>query len=186
MTLYEICREIGEVEEGLMYGEISFTYDSLMSAMKPGHPADILDDILSVIGWDVFAGKEPEKEKVKQVLARLREFKRCFKVKELNAPIKHLNEYLNPKTPYTFEISVGDSGTSYVEYTVTEREFKLIRKAKEEFESFSDVEKLEALHRRVEKAAVKQLRDDLDLTGDDIDPDDLDINIDFGDEEDEF
>ena len=71
MTLYEICREIGLVEQGLMYGEIDFSYDNLMSAMKPGHPADILDDILSIIGWDVFEGKDPPIEKVREVLELL-------------------------------------------------------------------------------------------------------------------
>ena len=56
MTLYNICKMIAEVEEGLMYGEISFEYSKLMCALKPGHPAEILDEILSIIGWDVFAG----------------------------------------------------------------------------------------------------------------------------------
>ena len=50
MTLYDICTEIAEIEDGLYYGDIDFSYDNLMSAMKPGHPADILDDILSLIG----------------------------------------------------------------------------------------------------------------------------------------
>lgn len=94
MTLYEICREISVVEEGLMYGEITFCYDNLMSAMKPGHPADILDDILSIIGWDVFAGKEPPIEKVREVRKLLKEYIRCFKVKELKSAEKYLSEYL--------------------------------------------------------------------------------------------
>jgi hypothetical protein len=94
MTLYDICYEIAEVYEGLAYNEISFTYDSLMSAMKPGHPADILDDILSLIGDDVMLGKPVEKERVEEVLKRLKEFKKCFKVKELSKPVKHMSEYL--------------------------------------------------------------------------------------------
>lgn len=99
MTLFEICREIGVVEEGLMFGEIDFCYDSLMSAMKPGHPADILDDILSVIGWDVYAGKEPSIEKVREVHKRLNEYISCFKVKELKSAEKHLSEYLKEHDP---------------------------------------------------------------------------------------
>ena len=94
MTLYDICYEIAEVYEGLAYNEISFTYDSLMSAMKPEHPADILDDILSLIGDDVMLGKPVEKERVEEVLKRLKEFKKCFKVKELSKPTKHMSEYL--------------------------------------------------------------------------------------------
>ena len=95
MTLYEICNEIAMVENGLAYGMINFSYDNLMSAIKPGHPADILDDILAIIGWDVFAGKIPENEKVIEVLEGLRGFVECFKVEDLNKAITHLEEYLN-------------------------------------------------------------------------------------------
>jgi len=42
MTLYDICMKIAHIENGLADGSISFTYDHLMAAMKPGHPADIL------------------------------------------------------------------------------------------------------------------------------------------------
>ena len=94
MTLYEICQSIAEIEEGLMYGEIQFSYDKLMSAMKPGHPADILDDILSIIGFDVFKGITPKREKIAEVLEKLKSFKACFKVKELKESISALEEYI--------------------------------------------------------------------------------------------
>jgi hypothetical protein len=93
-TLYDICHRIGEIEEKLMYGEIEFSYDKLMSAMKCGHPAEILDDVLSIIGWDVFAGKEPPIEKVEETLEGLKTFQATFKV-NLKGIIKDLNEYLN-------------------------------------------------------------------------------------------
>ena len=99
MTLYDICKRIAEVEEGLLCGEIKFTYDNLMSAMKPGHPADILDEILSVIGWDVFQGKTPERKKIEKVFSELKRFKACFKVKELKEPIDALKEYLDSEKP---------------------------------------------------------------------------------------
>ena len=94
MTLYDICQEIAEIEEGLMYGQINFAYDNLMSAMKPGHPADILDDILSEIGWDVFEGKEVPLARVEETCKALKRFRTTFKVKELASPIKHLTEYI--------------------------------------------------------------------------------------------
>ena len=94
MTLKEICTEVAEIEEGLMYGEIQFSYDNLMSAMKPGHPADLLDDVLSMIGWDVFEGKPIELDRVKEWSKALKSFKAAFKVKELSAPIKHVAEYI--------------------------------------------------------------------------------------------
>ena len=80
MTLYNICKMIAEVEEGLMYGEISFEYSKLMCALMPGHPAEILDEILSIIGWDVFAGKIPENDKIEQVINELKGFKEEFGV----------------------------------------------------------------------------------------------------------
>lgn len=94
MTLDEICNEIMDIEEGLLYGEISFTYDRLMSAMKAGHPMEILDGIIAEIFWDVRAGKEPELDKVKNVLKNLQDYKRCFKVKELTPVIKALKAYV--------------------------------------------------------------------------------------------
>jgi len=106
MTLYDICKMIAEVIEGLMYGNINFNYGKLMSAMKPGHPAEILDDILSVIGWDVFAGKTPENEKIEQVLDELKQFKEAFCVKELQKPISALEAYLTPDMVLTFPILI--------------------------------------------------------------------------------
>lgn len=94
MTLYDICSEVAHIEEGLTYGEVSFSYDKLMSAMKPGHPADLLDDVLSMIGWDVFAGKDIELSRVEEWLDELKNFKKAFKIKELSKPIKHTEEYI--------------------------------------------------------------------------------------------
>ena len=93
-TLYEICEEVVDIEEGLMFGTIPFSYDNLMSAMKPGHPMEILDSILATIFFDVQAGKEPPREKIEETLKEFRSFKNAFKVKELNKPIKDLTEYL--------------------------------------------------------------------------------------------
>jgi hypothetical protein len=96
MTLHEICTEIAIVEEKLAYGEIEFTYPKICSAMKLGHPADILDDILSIIGWDVNEGKEPKLKSLKKVLTELKEFQEAFNV-DLSDPIKHLEEYIAKK-----------------------------------------------------------------------------------------
>ena len=94
MTLLDICNEIGQIEEGLSCGRISFTYDNLMCAMKPGHPAELLDNVLAQIGWDVFDGKPVELDRVKEWLKDLKGFKTAFKVKELSKSIKHVQEYI--------------------------------------------------------------------------------------------
>ena len=98
MNLKDICQELIAIEEGLDCGTITFTYDSLSSAMKCGHPADIFGSIIAEIFWDIQAGKEPERDNVDSVLKGLKRFKRSFKVKELSKPIKNLESYLNNNT----------------------------------------------------------------------------------------
>lgn len=95
MNINDICQEIMAIEEGLDYGTIEFTYDTLASAMKCGHPVEILDNIIAEVFWDIQAGKEPERGKLENVLKGLKRFKRSFKVKELSKPIKDLESYLN-------------------------------------------------------------------------------------------
>lgn len=94
MTLNQICTEVAEIEESLAHGMIEASYDNLMSAMKPGAPADLLDDILSMVGWDVFAGKEIEKERISEWKEALEGFRNDFQITELDEPIGHIREYL--------------------------------------------------------------------------------------------
>lgn len=94
MTLYDICQEVAIVEQQLMEGDIEFAFDPLMSAMKPGHPADLLDEVLSKIGWDVFAGKDVSLDRVKEWHKELKQFKSTFKIKALDRPIKHVKAYI--------------------------------------------------------------------------------------------
>lgn len=95
MNLKEICNEVAAVIDGLEYGTIQFTYDKLACAMKIGHPADILGEVISEIFFDVQDGKVPEPEKVESVMKGLKRFKRSFKVKELSKPIKEMEAYLS-------------------------------------------------------------------------------------------
>lgn len=94
MELYNICKEVAEIEDGLFRGTIDFAYDNMMCAMKVAHPADILDEILSEIGFDVFAKRPVELQRVKDWISDLEAFKKEFKVKELNKPIKAAKEYI--------------------------------------------------------------------------------------------
>ena len=94
MKLYDICETILTIEEGMMIGAISFEYDNLMSAMKPGHPMEFLDAILAQIYFDVIDGKEPEIDTLKKVLKEFKEFKKAFKVKEMKVPIDALSAYI--------------------------------------------------------------------------------------------
>lgn len=94
MNLKDIFAEILNIAEGLEYGEVSFTYDKLASAMKMGHPAEFLMEALDEIFLKVRDGITPEKEEVDMLLKALKRIKRNFKIKELSKPIKDLTEYL--------------------------------------------------------------------------------------------
>ena len=96
-SLQDIYEMVIDVEEGLMTGEVSFVYDNLMSAMKPGHPMEILDSILAEIFWDVQAGNELPLEKVIHVRDQMKAFKKAFKVTKLNAAIKEMTAYIVEK-----------------------------------------------------------------------------------------
>lgn len=96
-TLEKICEEVVDIEEGLMFGTIMFRYDNLMSAMKPGHPMEILDSILANIYFTVIGGKEPPMEKMEETLKNFRGFKSAFAVKEMNKPIRELSDYIKAR-----------------------------------------------------------------------------------------
>lgn len=179
MTLYDICKMIAEIEEGLAYGEISFEYSKLMCALQPGHPADLLDEILSIIGWDVFAGKTPEKEKIEQVLTELKGFKAEFCIKELKKPIEALENYLTPEKVLTFPIYIDGSGESFLEYSVPAKELKKIEKAMDEGYDFEEAPGLKTFYGKLMRAAKRTLKEDADLTFDEIDFDDLDYCVDY-------
>lgn len=102
MTLHEICTEIAIIEEKLANGEIEFSHDKIVKdklaqATKIGHPADILDDVLSHIGWDVYAGKTPSEKKIKQTISGLQKFQRTFKI-DLQYLIDELKLYTENQT----------------------------------------------------------------------------------------
>ena len=179
MTLYDICKSIAEVEEGLAYGEIEFVYDNLMSAMKPGHPADILDDILSIIGFDVFKGKTPEREKIEEVYTLLKNFKDCFKVSELNLAIKSLEKYLYARIVLIFPIYIKGGRKSSVEYAVTDNMYRKIMKARDSGFPFKKYHDLEDLYAELMVAANNKLNDDIEFKFSHLDYVDFDYYIDY-------
>lgn len=163
MTLFDICKMIAEIEEGLMYGEIDFYYDNLMCVMKPGHPADLLDKALSLIGWDVFQGKDPSTEKILETYEQLKMLKATFRIKELKKPIDALEEYLYPSTLLTFPIEMEGRNNCYVEYTVTSKELKKITSAMEKGCRFEEAPGLKGFYTKLRNAARKQLAEDVEF-----------------------
>lgn len=100
-NLYDICKEVLQIMEGLEYGNIEFTYDKLACAMKVGHPSEILGEVISEIFFEVRDGIIPDKAKVESVLKGLKRIRRSFKIKELKDPIKKLETYLKELDPNT-------------------------------------------------------------------------------------
>lgn len=95
MTFKEICLEVLAIAEDLEYGNISFTYGKLSSAMKVGHPADFVAESLDDLFVEIRDDIAPSKEKVDKLIKNLKRIKQSFKIKELSDPIKKLTEYLD-------------------------------------------------------------------------------------------
>ena len=92
--LDQICSDLAGVEIGLMNGEIDFSFDNLMSAMKPGHPCEIMDKLLSPIYYPVISGKEPSMETMEIASDNLKGFMNTFKIKEMKKPLQELADYV--------------------------------------------------------------------------------------------
>ena len=95
--LDQICSDIAGVGMGLMEGTVSFSYDNLMSAMKCGHPCEILDEIFQDVYFSVVQRKEPSMSKLEKTLRDLKKFKKAFEIKELDEPLKELAEYIKAR-----------------------------------------------------------------------------------------
>ncbi len=93
--LANICIDLVEIERQLMEGEISFYYDNLMCALKPGHPAELLDEVLTYAYMtSVIQGRDVPLDSVKQLAADVQGLKEDFRIKELAAPLKRLKDYI--------------------------------------------------------------------------------------------
>ncbi len=93
-VLIGVCSAVAVIEEGLRNGTIEFTYDKLMMALKSGHPADILDDIISEISWDVYNNRPVSDEAIKNVYCNIKAFEEEFEV-EMQTVVEGLEEYMN-------------------------------------------------------------------------------------------
>ena len=84
---------------------------------------------------------------------------------------------------YTFTINISPCQESFVDFHVTDEELALIREAIDNGDLFDEAGELSDLYERVMEAAREKLEEDLDLTGVDIDLDDLDFTVSFSEEE---
>ena len=93
MTLYDTCKEIAQIGEKIYTGEIDYEIGHLTRPTKSNHPCGILNEILSIIGWDVFSGKTPTREKIQETIDGLEEFQSVLGV-DLSKQIENLKNHL--------------------------------------------------------------------------------------------
>jgi hypothetical protein len=86
MNLEQICDAIAEVVQDLMF------HDDISVSYK----ADILDDILSIIGDDVAERKEPDLWSCERMLSELISFQDAHDI-DLRAAIDGLKKYISSK-----------------------------------------------------------------------------------------
>lgn len=123
---------------------------------------DEVQDYLNRLNSDFYCDFDPER------LARKIAF-------EMDA-----EEYLKQFHTYTFTIHISNGGDSEIDYPVTEEEMVLIQEAVDNGEQLEDIEDLSDLYDSVTEAARNQLAEDLDICNEnDLDPDDLEYQIDF-------
>lgn len=91
--LYKIMSDIAGIEMRLADGLIEFQYDKLSAAMGCGHPADIMDDIISPVGNAVAVNEEVPKEDIEDLIENLKIFADNFAIEELTEPIHRLENY---------------------------------------------------------------------------------------------
>ena len=96
MELYEIMLDIAGVENDLAEGMVDFSFPKLMMAMKARHPADILDDIITEVGNQLFVDSDAKipRDQVETLLNDLKSFQQEFQIVELLPCIYALDEYL--------------------------------------------------------------------------------------------
>ncbi len=94
--LLDILYKFGAICGGIMFGEIPFTFngDALMCALKPGHPGDIMDDIVSMVYAKVDDDPFESLPTVKEGLASFKEFKKVFGIVSMKEPIEELSAYV--------------------------------------------------------------------------------------------
>lgn len=93
-SLSEIMFEITRIQEKLCNGEIEFSYDKIFSALGAGHPAEIMDNIISDVFWTVRADEKPLKKDIEEMVSGLEGFKNEFEIEQLETPISHLKTLL--------------------------------------------------------------------------------------------
>ena len=94
MSLEKLKEELQQINEGLFYGEIEFTYDAMGFSMAFSHPSEIIGDMVGEL--DIMIENEmADPEELKMMLAGMKEMLFSFDLIELKTPIETLENYLS-------------------------------------------------------------------------------------------
>ena len=78
----------------MIYGVIKYEYNDPVNSANPGNPAELLDDIITGIFWEVERGREPSDKMLNDTITRLRAFEEKYKVVRVQQVINDLVEYM--------------------------------------------------------------------------------------------
>ena len=93
MSLELLRQQLWEINEGLFYGEIEFTYDAMGFSMAFSHPSEIIGDMVGEL--DVMIEQEMgDPEELNMMLSGMKEMLFSFDLMELKKPIETLEDYL--------------------------------------------------------------------------------------------
>ena len=93
MSLEKLKEELQQINEGLFYGEIEFTYDAMGFSMAFSHPSEIIGDMVGEL--DIMIEHEmADPEELKMMLAGMKEMLYSFDLIELKTPLETLENYL--------------------------------------------------------------------------------------------
>lgn len=95
MKLDEIVNEIVDIFEGICMGTVSVSIDPLDTIMGGVSPQDVLDEIISPVGFKVQTGEEPTKEELQKLIDGLKRFGEVFNCSAVDQPIEDLENYVN-------------------------------------------------------------------------------------------
>ena len=94
MELDKILSEIVDIFEGICMGTVSVSIDPLDTIMDGVPPQDVLDEIISPVGFKVQTGGTPTKEELQKLVDGLKRFKEVFNCLAVEKPIEELEEFL--------------------------------------------------------------------------------------------
>ena len=92
--LNKICNKIVNIFEGICMGSISVFNDPLNQIMGQCSPQEVLDSIISDVGFKVMSNVMPSNEEILKLQSDLRSFRNSYKCNALDEAIDDIDKYI--------------------------------------------------------------------------------------------